>query len=143
MKIAVGADHAGLDYKVRVVELLHQLGHEADDMGTNDDSSVDYTDYAFKVARSVAEGNADRGILICGTGLGMCMAANRVKGVRAALCTDEELAVMSRRHNNANVLCLGGRHQEWNDAAGIIKTWLDTSFEGGRHTRRVSKIDEV
>lgn len=141
MRIAVGADHAGVDHKAFVVELLQEGGHEITDMGTMNAEAVDYPDVALEVAEAVAEGNADMGVLICGTGLGMSMSANRIHGVRAALCTDENMAELSRKHNDANVLCLGGRILSREDIPGILSVWLATSFEGGRHARRVAKID--
>ncbi len=141
MKIAIGADHAGVSYKNRIAEMVQDLGHEVEDMGTEDETPVDYPDFAAKVARAVAEGRVERGILVCGTGIGMSMAANRVRHVRAALCVDEKTAEISRRHNDANVLCLGGRVQAWDDVSRIVKIWLETPFDGGRHARRVAKID--
>ncbi len=141
MKIAIGADHAGVSCKNQIAEMLRGSGHDVEDMGTEDETPVDYPDFAAKVARAVVEGRVERGILICGMGIGMSMAANRVKHVRAALCVDEKAAEISRRHNNANVLCLGGRVQSWNDVSRIVKIWLRTPFDGGRHARRVAKID--
>ncbi len=141
MKIAVGADHAGVDCKAFVIELLQEGGHEITDMGTMSAEPVDYPDIARKVAEEVAEGNVDMGVLICGTGLGMSMSANRIHGVRAALCTNENMAELSRKHNDANVLCLGGRILSREDIPGILSVWLATAFEGGRHARRVAKID--
>lgn len=141
MKIAVGADHAGVDHKNKIAEMLRGSGHEVEDVGTADETPVDYPDFAAKVARAVAEGRVERGILVCGSGIGMSMAANRVKHVRAALCVDEKAAEISRRHNDANVLCLGGRVQAWDDVSRIVKIWLETTFDGGRHAQRVAKID--
>lgn len=141
MRIAVGADHAGVDYKNRIADVLRNTGHDVEDMGTGDEGSVDYPDFAFKVADAVAQGAADRGILICGTGIGMSISANKVKGIRAALCINEDTAKISRRHNDANVLCLGARIQSWDEVSRIVDVWLKSSFDGGRHARRVAKID--
>ncbi len=142
MKIAVGADHAGYAVKQAVVRRLRGQGHEVVDVGTTDDeTSVDYPGYAHAVAGKVAAGETERGILVCGTGLGMCMAANRHRGIRAADCTTPHLAEMSRRHNDANVLCLAGRVLSEDEAWAITEVWMATPFEGGRHTRRVDAID--
>ncbi len=141
MKIALGADHAGVGCKNQIAEMLRDLDHEVEDMGTEDETPVDYPDFAAKVARAVAARRVERGILICGMGIGMSISANRVKHVRAALCVDEKAAEISRRHNDANVLCLGGRVQSWDDVSRIVKIWLETPFDGGRHARRVAKID--
>ena len=143
MKIAVGSDHRGFEAKKRILLLLEQLGHEALDMGTNGPESVDYPDFAIQVAQAVGEKRVDRGILICGTGIGMCIAANKVHGVRAAPCHDSITAEMSRRHNDANILCLSA------DLLGVelidrmVRIWLETPFEGGRHARRVEKITRM
>jgi ribose 5-phosphate isomerase B len=140
MKIAIGNDHRGGEVKRRIVSILQQLGHEVVDVGTDGKESVDYPDFAFQVATAVGEGRVDRGILICGTGIGMCIAANKVHNVRAAPCHDSITAEMSRRHNDANVLCLSGDllGQELIDR--MVRIWLSTDFEGGRHARRVEKI---
>lgn len=143
MKVAVGADHAGVEFKNRIVEVLCGLGHEVEDMGPDDDTSVDYPDFAARVAGPVGQGLFERGVLVCSTGIGMSMAANRVKKVRAAVCTNEHAAEMSRRHNDANILCLGARILSWDDVRRIVEKWFDTPFEGGRHERRVAKIDNV
>jgi ribose 5-phosphate isomerase B len=140
MKIAVGSDHRGFDVKRRVVALLQTLGHEVTDAGPESSDSVDYPDYAFQVARAVSEGRAERGILIDGTGIGMCIAANKVRGVRAAPCHDSITAEMSRRHNNANVLCLSADLLGDELIDRTVRIWLETEFEGGRHARRVDKI---
>jgi ribose 5-phosphate isomerase B len=140
MRIAVGSDHRGFDVKRRVIGYLHQLGHEIIDAGTHGSDSVDYPDIAFQVGHAVSEGRAERGILICGTGIGMCIAANKVKGVRAAPCHDSITAEMSRRHNDANVLCLSADLLGEELIDRMIRLWLETSFEGGRHGRRVEKI---
>ena len=140
MKIAVGSDHRGLTVKQRIVPLLRQMGHEVTDVGPANPGSVDYPDYAFEVGRAIGEGRADRGILICGTGIGMCMAANKVKGVRAAPCHDSITAELSRRHNDSNVLCLSADLLGEELIERMIRIWLDTPFEAGRHARRVDKI---
>ncbi len=142
MKIAAGADHAGYAVKRAVVRRLRAQGHEVVDVGTGDgETSVDYPDYAHVVAAAVAAGTVERGVLVCGTGLGMCMAANRHAGVRAADCTTPHLAEMSRRHNDANVLCLAGRLLSEDEAWAITEVWLATPFEGGRHVGRVARIE--
>jgi ribose 5-phosphate isomerase B len=140
MKIAVGSDHRGFEVKRRVVALLPQLGHEVLDLGTDSAQSVDYPDIALQVAQAVGTKQVDRGILICGTGIGMCIAANKVHGVRAAPCHDSITAEMSRRHNNANILCLSADLLGDELIDHMIRIWLTTDFEGGRHARRVDKI---
>ncbi len=140
MKIAIGSDHRGFETKRRLLHIIQQLGHEAIDMGTDGGDAVDYPDYAFQVARAVGEGRVERGILICGTSIGMCIAANKVKGVRAAPCHDSITAEMSRRHNDANVLCLSAYLLGEELIGRMVKLWLETEFEGGRHARRVEKI---
>ncbi|MDP6107222.1 MAG: ribose 5-phosphate isomerase B [Candidatus Brocadiia bacterium] len=143
MKIAVGSDHRGRHYKDLVKAQIERLGHTVLDMGTSGEESVDYPDHAHMVARSVAGGGSERGVLVCSTGIGMSMAANRLKGVRAALCMNREMAQFARRHNNSNVLCLGQDMVPEQDVAGIVSEWLFTEFEGGRHVRRVNKIDQA
>jgi ribose 5-phosphate isomerase B len=140
MKIAIGSDHRGFEAKTRIVSVLHQLGHEVYDVGTHNRDSTDYPDFAFEVARAVSEGRAERGILICGTGIGMCIAANKVRGVRAAPCHDCITAEMSRRHNDANVLCLSADLLGEELTERMVRIWLETPFDGGRHARRVEKI---
>jgi ribose 5-phosphate isomerase B len=140
MKIAIGSDHRGFEAKRRIVSLLQQLGHEVLDAGTTSKDSVDYPDFAFEVAQAVSEGRVDRGILICGTGIGMCIAANKVPGVRAAPCHDSITAEMSRRHNDANILCLSGDLLGEELIDRMVRIWLTTEFEAGRHARRVEKI---
>jgi ribose 5-phosphate isomerase B len=140
MKIAVGSDHRGFEVKKRILHLLTQLGHEALDMGTGGQEGVDYPDFAFAVAEAVGDKRVDRGILICGTGIGMCIAANKVPGVRAAPCHDSITAEMSRRHNDANILCLSADLLGEELIDRMIRIWLETEFEGGRHARRVNKI---
>lgn len=144
MKIAVGADHAGWEVKEYLIKFLKQEGHEVQDMGTfNNKVSVDYPDYAYKVASFVSQGLAERGILICGSGVGVAITANKVKGVRAALANNVELARLSRAHNNSNVLALGARLTDLNTIIKIVKIWLTTDFEAGRHQQRLNKISDL
>jgi ribose 5-phosphate isomerase B len=143
MKIAVGSDHRGYEAKRRIVALLKQLGHEVLDLGTDGRDSVDYPDFAFEVAKAVGGGTAERGILLCGTGIGMCIVANKVVGVRAAPCHDSITAEMSRRHNDANVLCLSADLLGEDLMERMLRIWLETPFEGGRHARRVEKIGRI
>ena len=141
MKIAVGADHRGHAVKEKIVVLLNERNHEVIDMGTNSSKSCDYPDVAFPAARAVAEGKVDFAVLICGSGIGMSICANKVSGVRAALCHDELTAQMSRRHNNANILCLASDVLGDELIRRIVSSWIDTEFDGGgRHERRVRKI---
>ena len=143
MRIAVGSDHRGVNLRVKIVDLLTKLGQEVVDVGSYDDQSVDYPDIAALVARKVSKGEVDRGILICGTGLGMTIAANKFPGVRAAPCHDDLTAEMSRRHNDLNVLCLSGDILGERLVDRLVDIWLKTEFEGGRHQRRVQKIAEL
>lgn len=140
MKVAIGADHAGFAAKEELKALIRALGHAVEDKGTSSDASTDYPDYAAQVARSVTKGEAERGVLICGTGIGMCIAANKIDGARAALVHDESTAELSRRHNDANIFCAGARVLPLPRIAEILKVWLSTPFEGGRHQRRIDKI---
>ena len=140
MRIAIGSDHRGVHVKARLVPLLSRLGHAVDDEGTFDTCSVDYPDIAALVAEKVSRGDADRGILICGTGIGMSIAANKFEGVRAATVHDDFEAEMSRRHNNVNTLCLSADSIGERNLESLISVWLDTEFEGGRHARRIDKI---
>lgn len=140
-KIPVGADHAGFELKERLVQELSALGYEAVDVGTHSAASTDYPDYAHVVADQVARGQAKRGVLLCGTGLGMSYAANRHHGVRAAVAWTPEIAKLAREHNDANVLVLPARFVTTDEGIAILKTWLATPFEGGRHQRRVDKIE--
>ncbi|MFP5213744.1 MAG: ribose 5-phosphate isomerase B [Acidobacteriota bacterium] len=141
MKIIIGSDHAGFELKQKVVAHLKNLGHDVEDIGTHSTESVDYPDYALKVARAVAAGQPERGILVCGSGIGMSMAANRIPGARAVLASEPFAARMSRRHNDSNVLCLGGRFTGQDMAMEIVNTWIAEQFEGGRHQRRVALMD--
>ncbi|HUT56522.1 MAG TPA: ribose 5-phosphate isomerase B [Phycisphaerae bacterium] len=141
MKIAVAADHRGVAAKERIVALLTEQGHHVLDVGTNSSKSCDYPDTAYKAARAVVDGQVERAITVCGSGIGMSISANKVKGIRAALCHDELTAQMSRRHNNANVLCLASDVMGEELMRRIVIDWLATEFEGGgRHERRVRKI---
>jgi ribose 5-phosphate isomerase B len=140
MKIAVGSDHRGFDAKQIVKATISQMGHECLDFGTDGTNPVDYPDLAYMVARAVSEQQADRAILICATGLGMSIAANKVRGIRAALCHDELSAQISRDHNDTNVLCLSGDQVGEVLLRKIVEVWIDTDFSGGRHQRRVNKI---
>ncbi|MEE3219014.1 MAG: ribose 5-phosphate isomerase B [Planctomycetota bacterium] len=143
MRIAVGSDHRGVHVRQKVTELLGKLNHDVDDVGTDSTVSVDYPDVAAEVGRRVSSGGADRGILICGTGIGMCISANKFAGVRAAPCHDDVTAEMSRRHNDLNVLCLSADLLGAKLIDRMIEIWLKTEFEGGRHARRVGKISKL
>lgn len=143
MRIHIGADHAGFELKEQVRRTLDDLGHEVVDVGTHGEESVDYPDYASAVAHAVADGEADFGVLVCGTGLGMAIAANKVPGVRAVQISDPGMARMARLHNDANVVTLPGRHIGPEVAAEIVGAFIGTAFEGGRHQRRVDKIGAI
>ncbi len=142
MKIAVASDHGGYELKENIKAYLESRDIQILDLGTDSEESVDYPVFGKACAEAVASGKADRGIVCCGTGIGISIAANKVKGIRCALCTDVHMAEMSRKHNNANVLALGGRTTEKDKALEITKAWLDTEFEGGRHQRRVDMLDK-
>jgi len=143
MRIAIGADHAGYSLKETLAAYLRERGVEVLDFGTHGPDAVDYPDYARVVAEAVARGEADFGVLICGTGVGMSITANKVPGIRAAAVSDVYSAKMSRAHNDANILCLGGRVVGPGLAIEILETWLRTPFEGGRHARRLEKIRQI
>ena len=143
MKIAIGADHAGFELKEKIRQRLAAQGIALDDQGTHSTDSVDYPDYARKVGEEVAQHQADLGILVCGSGIGMAISANKVPGVRAANVTSEQEAQLSREHNDANVLALGARFLDEQKAFSIVDAWLKASFAGGRHQRRVDKIAEI
>ena len=142
MKLALASDHAGLELKEYVKGLLAAGGHEVLDVGTHNTASVDYPDFAQEACGRVLSGEVERAILVCGSGVGMSMAANRFKGIRAVLCTDLYLAKFSRLHNDANVLCLPGRLIGKGLTEEIVKVWMETPFEGGRHQKRVEKLDK-
>ncbi|MDY0873077.1 ribose 5-phosphate isomerase B [Dongia rigui] len=139
-KIAIASDHAGYDLKVQLKPELERLGFEVVDLGTDGPASVDYPDFALKMAETLRAGTVARGVLVCGSGIGISMAANRHKHVRAALCHDHLTAKLSRQHNNANVLCLGGRTTGPDVAKDCLRVFLETEFEGGRHQNRVAKF---
>lgn len=141
MKIAIGSDHGGYDLKEEIKDLLAELDIEYKDFGTDSTESVDYPDYATPVAKAVADEEYDKGILICGTGIGMSIAANKVPGIRAALCHDVFSARATRQHNDSNVLTMGSRVIGSELARAIVSAWLDSEFEGGRHERRINKIE--
>ena len=143
MKIAVGSDHGGFALKEAVKKHLEAKGIEVEDFGCYSTESVDYAVYGAKVAHCVADGKADYGVLVCSTGIGISMAANKVKGIRAALCSDAHAAEMTRRHNNANILCLGGLVTEEKTELEIVDTFLKFDFEGGRHQRRIDQIADI
>jgi ribose 5-phosphate isomerase B len=143
MRVAVGSDHAGFEYKQLILGHLAKLGHEAADFGTGSTEPVDYPDFIVPVARAVVRGEYDRGIVLGGSGNGEAMAANKVRGVRCALCWNETTAELSRRHNDANVLSLGQRMISADEALAIVTRWLETSFEGGRHVARIKKLDAI
>jgi len=142
MRIAIGADHRGFKLKEEIKLFLLKMGHEVDDRGTDSEESVDYPDFGFPVAQAVANREAERGVLICATGMGMSIVANKVNGVRATLCTSERMAELSRAHNNSNLLALGAANLPFDLSLRIVKIWLRTRFEGGRHQRRLGKIEE-
>jgi ribose 5-phosphate isomerase B len=143
MRIALASDHAGYAEKERLKLILEDLGVEFDDLGTMSEESVDYPDYARKVAEQVAQGKVEQGVLVCGSGTGMAITANKVPGVRAAVAWSEEIARLARQHNNANVLAVGARTTPPDDIPKIVRAWFTTEFEGGRHAVRVEKIAEV
>ena len=140
MRIAIGSDHGGLALKGAIAAFLQGRGHEVLDLGTDSEASVDYPDFGEKVARAVAAGQADQGIVLCGTGIGISIAANKIPGIRAALVTDAFMARMAREHNDANVLALGGRILTPEQGCELVAAWLDATFEGGRHQGRLDKI---
>lgn len=151
MKILVASDHGGFELKSKIVKLLKNKNIQVEDLGSDSAESVDYPDYAIKVAERISKGEADAGVLVCGTGIGMCIAANKFKGVRAAVVSESFSARMAKEHNDANVLCIGGRvldpqspvRADSQSAEGIVTAWLDAKFEGGRHDRRLDKIRAI
>jgi len=143
MKISIASDHAGFELKEKLKEYLVELGHKYEDFGTDSNDSVDYPDYALKVAKSVTKKECNRGILICSSGIGMSMAANKVPGIRAALCCNVEMARLSREHNDANVLTIGAKFIDDKTAKEMVHVWLTTDFAGERHLRRVNKIRNI
>lgn len=143
MIIPIASDHAGFEAKEKVKKILEELGHMPVDFGTHSDDSVDYADFAVQVAEKIDEGEHEKGILLCGSGQGMCMTANKFKNVRAALVYDDDSARLTREHNNANVLCLPGRQLDDEQLKEFVQTWLKTNFDGGRHERRINKIRDL
>ena len=143
MRIAIGTDHRGFSLRAKLIDLLHQLGHEVVDIGTFSPDAIDYPDIAAQVADKVSHGEVERGILVCGTGLGMCIAANKFPGVRATPCHDDITAELSRRHNDSNVLCLSADLLGERLIDRMIEIWLAAPFDGGRHQRRVQKITDL
>lgn len=143
MKIVVGSDHAAYELKEAIKEKLIGEGHEVIDVGCDSTESVDYPKYGHAVGRAVASGEAERGIAVCGSGIGISIACNKVPGIRAALCTSVEMAEMCRRHNNANVVCMGARMISQELAFDIIDKWMTTDFEGGKHLRRINEIEDL
>ncbi len=143
MKLSIGADHAGYYLKEQIKKYLKLKNYDFKDYGTFKIESTDYPEYAYKVGQSIVNGEANLGILICGTGIGMSITANKIKGIRAALAHDEQTAKLSRQHNDANVLCLGGRILSEDEALKIVDIWLNTSFEGGRHEKRLKLITQL
>lgn len=143
MRVAVGSDHAGYEYKCLILDHLKQRGHEAADFGTDSNESVDYPDFIVPVARAVAAGEFDRGIVLGGSGNGEAIAANKVHGIRCALCWNDTTAELSRRHNDANMISIGQRMITAEQALSIVDIWLTTPFDGGRHSRRIEKMDAI
>lgn len=143
MRISIGSDHRGVNLKSKIDEFLAAEGHEVSNLGTDSTESCDYPDIAIAVAKAVAGGEAERGILVCGTGIGMAITANKVPGIRAAICNDEVTAEMCRRHNDVNVLCLSGDMVGERNIDQLLRIWLETEFEGGRHARRLEKIAQL
>ena len=142
MRVALGADHGGYSFKTEINDLLRAEGHQTQDYGTNSAEACDYPLYAYKVAKAVSDKKADLGILICKSGNGMAIVANKLPNVRAAICFDKHVAMLSRQHNNANILVLGSEHL-FDDPEDIVRSWLESRFDGGRHERRVKQINSV
>jgi len=143
MKIAIGADHAGFEVKEKIKRQLEEMNIEVEDLGTGSGDSVDYPDFGAKVGREVASGKADEGIIVCGSGIGIAIAANKIDGVRAAQAWNEETARLARQHNDANVLSIGARVVAEEEIPKIVRAWFDAEFEGGRHQKRIDKISEL
>ena len=140
MKIAFGGDHAGVEYKAKLIEVVNKQGHQTKDFGAYAKASVDYPDFAHPLSVAVQNGEYDLGVLICGSGNGVAMTANKHEGIRAALCWNTELVTLSKQHNNANILCIPARFVDYNLAEAMVNTFINTDFEGGRHQKRVEKI---
>lgn len=143
MKIAIASDHTGVELKSEIIKYLKELGHEVSDFGTNSAESIDYPIYGKKVADEVAKGKYDGGVLICGTGIGISLAANKVKGIRAAVCSEPYSAKLSKQHNNSNIIAFGARVVGVDLAKMIVKEWIEAKFEGGRHLKRVELISKI
>ncbi|WP_432633345.1 ribose 5-phosphate isomerase B [Brachyspira sp.] len=143
MKIAIASDHTGVELKSEIIKYLKELGHTVDDFGTNSSESIDYPIYGKKVADEVAKGKYDGGVLICGTGIGISLAANKVKGIRAAVCSEPYSAKLSKMHNNSNIIAFGARVVGLDLAKMIVKEWIEAKFEGGRHSKRVDLISKI
>jgi len=142
VKIVIGSDHAGFELKEKIKQHLIERGLDVEDVGTEGRETVDYPVYAHRVGRAVVAGQSERGVVVCGTGIGVCIGANKVAGIRAALAYSEETARLASAHNDANVLCLGGRTMDHEEALRMLDIWLDTPFDGGRHARRVNMLEE-
>jgi ribose 5-phosphate isomerase B len=143
IKISIGCDHAGFDVALEIIDFLNSLGYDVDNQGCYSSESVDYPEFGHKVGIQVANGHADKGIVVCGSGIGISIAANKVKGIRAALCFTKEHAEMSRRHNDSNILALGARMKGGDKILDIVNIWLETNFEGDRHQRRIERIEMI
>lgn len=143
MKIVIASDHGGYELKEFLIQALKKENYDITDFGTDSSDSVDYPEYGQKVAKAILKNEFERGILVCGTGIGMCITANRFKGIRAGLCHNPEEAKLTREHNNANIICLGGRVLKPEVALASVKVFMNTEFQGGRHQRRIDKIDDL
>ena len=143
MKIAIGSDHAGYEAKMQIIPYLEELGYEVKDFGTNSLDSCDYPEFGYKVAKAVQSGECDKGVVICSTGIGISISANKVKGIRCSLCTNEFTAEMTRRHNDSNVLAMGAKVVSLDEMKKIVKIYFSTDFDGGRHATRVEKITKI
>lgn len=143
MKIAIASDHTGVELKSEIIKYLKELGHEVYDFGTNSAESIDYPIYGKKVSEEISKGNYDGGVLICGTGIGISLAANKVKGIRAAVCSEPYSAKLSKQHNNSNIIAFGARVVGVDLAKMIVKEWIEAKFEGGRHLKRVELISKI
>ena len=141
--IGIASDHGGFDLKANIISFLRELGYELSDMGPENSDSVDYPDYGIKIAQAITKNKVSRGIVICGTGIGMSIVVNRFSGIRGALCSDIFTAKLSREHNDSNILIMGGRVVDHNLAKEIVRVWLNTRFEGGRHLKRLDKISKL
>ena len=143
MKISIGSDHAGYDVKQKIAKFLFNKGYDVNDMGCDSNDSVDYPEFGHQVGKSIVSGVSDKGIVVCGSGIGISIAANKIKGIRAALCFTKEHAEMSRLHNDSNILAIGARMNGGDNILDIVDIWLNTDFEGGRHQKRIDKIENL